>query len=295
MCHGAAGLPNSLHALGYIPEGVEIGFNNSEDRPVRPDLIIASAQLHHTVVFEWKSGPNTEADQLQRYSRIAPNDLIGKALVHLNKCATHDVAIIGPNEHRERLQIGVVNGGYPFPVLVVSPGRLEAILNAFVSNDTDAVFRPLNVNWETIPTGFFPLDADSELWEYAEQIIPAVLEEMFKGAPRIVQNELAKKIIPLWDRMRPDYKGLVKRKIQQVMDHASRSQFSMYLQRAPAAARGVIQSLTWDIIANPLVGFADRRQKAWRAMLKKQQSLIEHFQAEQRQEVLAIDEGRPVE
>jgi hypothetical protein len=295
MCYGTTGLPNSLHLLGYIPEGVELGFDNSEDRPVRPDLILASSHLHHTVVFEWKSGANTEADQLQRYSRIVPNDLIAKALIHVSKCATHDVAIIGLNEHRERLQIGVVDGGYNFPLLVVTPETLETVINRFTSADTDVVFRPLNVNWETIPTGFFPLDADSELWEYAEQIIPVVLEEMFNGAPRIVQNEIAKKIIPLWDRMRNDYKGQVKQKIQQVMDHASRSQFNLYLQRAPAAARAVIPSLTWDVIDNPLVGIADRRQKAWKAMLKKQQSLIEHFQAEHRQEVLPIDEGQPIQ
>jgi hypothetical protein len=294
MCRGVHGLPDSLHVLGYIPESVETTFTNSEDRPVAPDLIIASAQLHHTVVFEFKSGANTEADQLQRYSMIVPNDLIAKALIHRNKCASHDVAIIGKGEHRNTLPIGVVDGAYNFPVLVVTPENMEIILNAFSSASTDAVFRPLAVNWETIPTGFFPLDSDSEIWEFAEQIMPVVLEEMFNGAPRIMRDDLAKKIIPLWDRMRPDYKGLIKQKIQQVMDHASRSQFSMYLQRAPAAARGVIPGSTWDVIDNPLNGVADKRQKAWKAMLKKQQSLIEYFKDEHRQEVLAIDEGQPV-
>jgi hypothetical protein len=280
--------------LGYIPEAVETSFTNSEDRPVAPDLIIASAQLHHTVVFEWKSGANTDADQLQRYSRVVPDDLIAKALIHRNKCATHDVAVIGKDEHRETLPIGIVNGGYNFPVLVISPETVEIIVNAYTSADTDAVFRPLLVNWETIPTGFFPLDSDSELWEFAEQIIPVVLEQLFAGAPRIMRDELAKRIIPLWDRMRPDYKGVIKQKIQQVMDHASRSQFSIYLQRMPAAARGVIQGTAWDVIDNPLNGVADRRQKAWKTMLKKHQSLVDHFKAEQRQEVLAMDEGQEV-
>src|SRR5713101_452057 len=71
MCRGSHGLPRSLHDLGYIPELVESTFANSEDRPVVPDLVIASAQIHHTVVFEFKSGANTEADQLQRYSVLA--------------------------------------------------------------------------------------------------------------------------------------------------------------------------------------------------------------------------------
>src|SRR4051794_7650281 len=117
MCSGTQGLPSDLHRLGYIPEAVETAFTNSEDRLVAPDLIIASAQAHHTVSFEWKSGANTEADQLQRYSMVEPSDLVAKAFVHVNKCATHDTAIIGKGEHRATIPIGVRDGGYNFPVM----------------------------------------------------------------------------------------------------------------------------------------------------------------------------------
>jgi hypothetical protein len=294
MCSGTQGLPPGLHALGYIPEAVETTFTNSEDRNVAPDLIIASAQVHHTVCFEWKSGANTEADQLQRYSGVEPNDLVAKAFVHVNKCATHDIAIIGKDEHRATIPIGVQNGGYTFPVLVTTAAGMEIILNAFSHAPTDGVFRPLNVNWDTLPTSFFPLDGDSELWEFAEHAIPYVLEQMVKGAPRIRMDDLAKAMIPHYDRMRPDYKGQLKQKIQQVMDHASRAQFSTYLQRAPRAAAGVMQTPTWDVINNPLVGTVDKRQKAWKALQKKHQSLIDHFKNPQRQEVLEMDEGEAV-
>lgn len=295
MCHGVPGLPDVLHTLGYVPEAVEITFNNSQDRPVEPDLIIASSQLHHTVCFEWKSGANTDADQLRRYSQVVPNDLISKALVNSAKCATHDIAIIGQDEHRERLPIGVRQSGYLFPVIVTIPAGMEIILNAFTSSLTDAVFRPLNVDWEKIPSNYFPLDADSEYWEYAEHAIPHVMMEMASGATRIGLDDLARKMfLHHWDRMRPQYRGLLKNKIRQVMDHASRSQFSRHLQISPKAARARLNTRTWDVIDNPLMGIADKRQKAWKAMLKKHRSLIDYFKNPQRQEVLQMDEGQQV-
>jgi hypothetical protein len=295
MCHGVPGLSDTLHSLGYIPEAVEVTFTNSEDRSVEPDLIITSHQLHHTVCFEWKSGRNTDADQLQRYSLVVPDDLIAKALVNSSKCTTHDVAIIGQGKHSETLRIGVTKGGYAFPVIITTPTGMETVLNAFTSAPTDAIFRPLTLDWEKLPTGYFPLDADSELWEFAEHAIPHVLEEMAKGATRIRLDDLGKKMFSHhWDRMRPPYKGLLKSKIQQVMDHASRSQFGRHLQIAPAAARARVNTRTWDVIDNPLMGIADRRQKDWKTMLKKHQSLIDYFKNPQRQEVLAMDEGQQV-
>ncbi len=294
MCKGTHGLPTTLHALGYIPEAVETTFSNSEDRNVSPDLIIASAQIHHTLVLEWKSGANTETDQLQRYSRIAPLDLIAKAYIHVNKCATHDVAIVGRDKHRETLPIGVQQGEYQFPVMVTTSQGMEIIYNEFSNVPTNSVFSPLLVNWVTLPTTFFPLDADSDLWEFAEQAIPIVLEEMSNGVPSIALDDLGKKMFRgMWDRMRPDYRGLLKQKIQKVIDQASRGQFSKHLQRN-TTARAVSQSLRWDVLENPLIGAADKRQKAWKAMLKKQETLIDYFKDENRQEYLAMDGGQNV-
>jgi hypothetical protein len=294
LCRGTHGLPTGLRDLGYIPEAVETPFNNSDNRPVVPDLIIASAQIHHTVVLEWKSGANTEADQLQRYSRVVPADLIAKAYVHVSKCATHDVTIIGKDEHRDTLPIGISDGRYTFPVVVVTPTGMEIILNAFTNQRTGDLFRHLVFNWATLPMSFFPLDADSELWEFAEVAIPIVLEEMASGSNRISREDLGKKMFKgMWDRMHPDYRGLLKTKIQQVMDQASHGQFSRHLERN-TTARGTTQSPIWDVLDNPLNGAADKRQRAWRTMRKKQEALIEYFQNPHRQEFLGLEGGESV-
>jgi len=290
MCKGVAGLPRGLYELGFRDEAVEMRFTNSERRTVAPELIISSEQIHHTVLFEWKEGANTDADQLERYSRVTTNDLVEKALLTRGKCAIHDFAIIGLDEHRERLPIGIRDGGYNFPVLVIVPDGIEIVLNAFHMEQTDAVFRPrLEVNWATAPTWFFPLDSESELWEFAEHAIPLVLEDMQKGVPRILANDLAKRMVPHWDTMRNDYKALLLRKIETVMDRAERREFRKNLAKNTKAKRAT-HTATWDVRENPLLEEADKRHKAFRTLRKQQASLIAYFKSDQRQEELPLTE-----
>ncbi|HWX94050.1 MAG TPA: hypothetical protein VNY29_15590 [Terriglobales bacterium] len=220
--------------------------------------------------------------------------MIAKAYVHVNKCTTHDIAIIGKIEHGATLTIGVVEGEYNFPLMAITPTGLEIVYNAFTNLPTDAVFRPLLIDWAKLPMSFFPLDADSELWEFAEVAMTIVLEEMANGATRISRDDLGKKMFKgMWDRMNPEYKGQLKTKIQQVMDQAARGQFGRHLQRN-TTARGTTQSPHWDVVDNPLHGAVDRRQKAWRGMLKNQAALIEYFQNPNRQEYLGLEGGQVV-
>lgn len=288
MCKGAAGLPRGLYELGFRAEAVEIHFTNSGGRRVAPELIISSEQIQHTVLFEWKEGANTEADQLQRYSRVTTADLVEKALLTPRKCRVHDLAIVGLDEHRARLPIGVGDGGYDFPVLVVVPNGIEPILNGFHVQETDDVFRPLlEVNWAMLPTAFFPLDAESELWEFAEHAIPHVLEAMQRGAPRILATDLANRMVPHWDTMRNEYKSLLLQKIEAVMDCAARKEFSKHLAKNTKAKK-TTHTATWDVRDNPLVGEADKRHKAFRAMRKQQEKLIAYLKDPHRQEELAL-------
>ena len=290
MCKGAEGLPRGLYDLGFKAEAVEFKFTNSENKAVVPELIIASEPIHHTVLFEWKSGGNTEADQLQRYSKITTDDLVARAYLAPGKCTIHDVAVIGKDEHRDKIPIGITSGGYDFPVLVTTAVGIETILNQFKVQETDRVFRPLAVNWDTLPSAFFPLDADSELWEFAEQSIPHVLQEMQKGSPRVLANEIGKHIVPLWETMRADYRGLLEKKIQTVLDRAARKEFDKNL-RKNKKVKAKTGTPTWDILENPLVEAADKRHKAWKAMLRQQKALIEYFKDPHRQEDLELNGG----
>src|SRR5207248_2279842 len=116
MTKGAAGLPRELRDVGYAARWIEFQFRNSAAELVRPELILASGQLSHALLFEWKSGANTEPDQLRRYSDVRPDDLRTKAFIGRNECTSHDVCVIGLAEFADRILIGIHNGGYRFPV-----------------------------------------------------------------------------------------------------------------------------------------------------------------------------------
>ena len=141
------------------------------------------------------------------------------------------------------------------------------------------------MNWASVPRTFFPLDAESELWEFAEHAIPYVLVEMQKGIPRVLASEIGKRIVPMWETMRPDYRRLLENRIAAVMDRAARREFSPHFRRN-AKLKEKTSTPTWDILANPLIEAADKRQKAWKAMLRHQKALIEYFRDPNRQQDL---------
>lgn len=66
LCKGVVGLPQDFRRLHYQEQAVELRFTNAQGEAVVPELIIASRAIHHTILFEWKSGANADADQLRR-------------------------------------------------------------------------------------------------------------------------------------------------------------------------------------------------------------------------------------
>jgi hypothetical protein len=230
-----------------------------------PELIVASRELHHAILFEWKGGPNTEENQLRRYAGITAADLRERAHLAPEETTTHDVAIIGRQEFAGRFPIGIDDGRYQFPVLLASDDGISIHRNRFVPDQTDAIFRPrLDIDWGKVPTHFFPVDADSELWEFAALIIPRVLELMGDGETRILPRQL-EETIPCWGVMAPEYQGRLRAKINDVMNRASQRHFEPYFRPNRTGAQGRL-GRHWDVISNPLSGSSDRRTKDWKSM-----------------------------
>ncbi len=59
-------MPRQFRILDYGNKWIELRFANADNEQVVPELIVASRQIDHTILFEWKGGPNTEADQLRK-------------------------------------------------------------------------------------------------------------------------------------------------------------------------------------------------------------------------------------
>src|SRR6266516_4612561 len=125
LCKGVQGLPRSIRDLGYREHSIEQVIRNQDNDICNPELIVASEMLAHSMLLEWKSGQNTEADQLQRYSRLTSLDLTNIALLSARAAKTFDVVIVGHAEHAERLKSGIVSGGYPFPLLLADDAGLH--------------------------------------------------------------------------------------------------------------------------------------------------------------------------
>ena len=277
LCKGAAGLPLDLRQLGYRETAVEMTFQNANREAVVPELIISSRVVHHSILFEWKEGGNTEKDQLRRYNGIIQKDLTERAMLAADECETFNVTIVGLNDFRDRIVMNVDDGGYAFPVLVVTEAGLELIRNRFSEPQTNAVFDPvLNINWDNATTAFFPLDGSSEEWEYAEQIIPFVQTKMEAGDTRIVSEDVARQVIPLWGTANRNFKQQVETKIVSVLTYASQNEFSPYIRRN-RRLEARTHKPTWEIYNNPLVQTPDRRLKVWHTMRKLHADVINHF------------------
>ena len=290
MCKGVDGLPRGLRDLGYVDQWIEFAFANSANQAVVPELIIASNQLRHTILFEWKEGANTDAEQLRRYAQVTTDDLRQKVFL-VEEAESHDIALVATGEHRERIVIAIDRERHNFPVLVTHERGLEKIRNRFVPEETDALFRPLfEFNWNEIPTFLYPLDIDSTLAEYAELIAPTILERMGAGETRILLDQIASVIIPVWENVDAAYQNRLARKILEVMERAVRHEFAPFIRRNRAAA-GRTHTPTWDIVENPVSNLADRTSLAWKQMIPRVRSLIDFFEHPEHQPDLPLEEG----
>ena len=273
MCKGLAGLPRDFRNLHYVDKWIELRFANTDQEQVAPELIVSSRRLNHTILFEWKSGPNLEADQLRRYSRVSQDDLRERAGLAVEETGSRDIAVIGLQEHAERLAMGIAQGPYTFPLLLVTEDGLAIQENRFQPNETDAVFRPLlAIDWGNIPNYFFPVDVDSELWQFAELVIPRALELMGNGESRILQSDL-EETVHCWNVLSPEYQRRLRTKLCDTLDRACQKQFEPYIRRNRVHGARERLGRHWDIIENPIAGSSDKRAKEW----KKLGSLYKQF------------------
>lgn len=275
LCRSAAGLPGDLRRLGYDAVRIEYKFTNSRREVVVPELILSSMPEKHTALLDWKEGANVESDQLDRYSRITPEDLADKAFVPSSAVSLHDVAIIGRMEFVERLKKGIEEGGHAFPLLVVEHDGIVLAANEFSNPSLNEVFTPkLEIDFSQQPTLFVPFDQDSELWVVAERVMPEVLVYMLERRPRVLLAALAQDTVETWTIMGRAHQDRLRSKIKVVLRQASGHEFRKYL-RYNRAASSRTRTAVWDIANNPLDLTLDRRSREFRHLQRQQERFIE--------------------
>lgn len=72
------GWPNPLNDLGYVVEGIETKFLNTEGHTLNPDLILVSSPQNASLLFECKSGTwqSGETDQVANYANLSLEVLV---------------------------------------------------------------------------------------------------------------------------------------------------------------------------------------------------------------------------
>ena len=282
MTRGVAGLPRDLAQLGYITRCIEFRFANGAGEQVHPELILSSGRLGHSLLLEWKSGPNTEADQLRRYAGVTARSLRANAYLRVEECRQHDITVVGRAEHEERIAIGVER--FNFVLLMRTDEGLRRVRNAFAVPELNEVINPvIAVDWSLVPRGFFPVDDSSELWEFAQEILPTVLIMLGNRDERIVFTNLARQVFKLWDSIDANYQGRLREKILNVMNLAIAGPLNNLL-RANRAARGRIPEQTWDVIDNPLIGTRDQRSAEWRRMRRTVSDFVRELREQRLQQ-----------
>ena len=283
LCRGVVGLPREIHSLGYREQWIELRFQNSEDRTVRPEVILSSSLQYHTLLLEWKEGPNTDDDQLERYSFVTTQDLIQRVFIPPDDATNHDVCIIGLAEHEDRLRIGIRNGGYSFPLLLIEKDGFSLSMNQFTASEVTKVFTPkLVIDFNKAPTQIVPFDHNSEPWEIAERIMPKVIEYMFKRIPIFLLEQLANDRMPLWNIMDPGYKGDLRRKIQCILEDAERHEFQGYFSRN-RSVESRTHSPTWQILHQPSSMKFDKRSREYRKLITRHRRFINALRTGKRQ------------
>lgn len=274
MCNGERGLPNLFRRFGYENRGIEVKFVNSEGDFVQPELIIASEQKSHALLFEWKDGANLEEDQLRRYSKVTARDLRQRAQLMGSSADSFDITIVAHDEHVDRIVIGLRRGGYRFPLLAITNSKLQLRENIFCCQELNLVFKAgLDIDWDIVSTYYVPFDMNSKPGDIAEKIMRNVVVRMRKREGRINVNDIAADIVPAWGMIDGSHKKKLRKKLTDIMREASTCEFKEYLKYNRELSSRNSTMATWDIMNNPIALHAGKNSKG----VKRIGTLVERF------------------
>ena len=246
--------------------------------------MLVSVPESHSLLLEWKSGPNFEPDQLRRYAGVKPDDLRLKASVPASAYTHHDCVLVGREDCRERLELGVTKAKCSFPLILVSDKGLALGLNSFGLPALSVAFTPmLGLDPRRAPTHFVPFDTESPDWIIAERVIQSVVEAMHKHMGRVTARGIAMKVLPFFEILAAKAQTAIVKDIDRVLKKAASMRFSAYLRHNKTAS-GSAGGPTFDIIANPLKLEADKRSREFHHLLRLQKEFIADLKME-------LDEG----
>ncbi len=283
LCAGAAGLPKKLRELAYTIHWIELNFENSEGKTVKPELIFFSDNLQNTVMLESKSGGNIEKEQYEKYSKVTADDLRTKAYVNRNCLEYIDTTYIVPEPVTHKAGDAFDKMGITCPLISVGLDVIKLYKNTFSREELTTLFKDgLNIKYEEIPSHFIPFDVESPKWVIAEKIVPIILAFLYENKSFFTTKDILEKIIPAWGSLGPAEQGDIEKKASEILRIAVTHEFKGFIYKNREITQRT-RTVTWNVETNPLRKNPSKRSQAWKQLQNMQKAFIERLQKDKGQ------------
>lgn len=226
MCKKNVDWVSVLADLGYEIQIIEQTMNTSSGDVVKPDIVVASNQLLHSLVFDAKGGITIDPDQLRRYSTLKSDDLrwvsvFDRTHLQFNVCICDFV------ENHGLIKMANTQ----FPMLTFSSEVLTKE-GKFNREKLNEVFKnPIDLKGKLPPLSYYPFSDVDEDPYIAMHVIRALLSIAMKNIKRGSAEVLEESIItfdeviavrfnPVWKALSTEHRKALKAKITEVTKRA---------------------------------------------------------------------------
>lgn len=235
LCKKDGSWIHPLADLGHKAKLIEqtIGTETG-GKKVRPDVVVASERLIHSIVIECKGGRTLSAGQISRYKLLKPSDLLRWYRIHDPNQHTHDICLLiyKKNEATTPPQVDV-------PVLSISETGLERHNDFSISELNRKFDKPISIP-RVAPVSYYPFSPR----DGRRVIVPHALRTIrLAVAPRtgqthaesIVNDDIMRKIHKMWDILSKKHQASLKNKVQNVIGELRKSHPALneFLDRNP--------------------------------------------------------------
>lgn len=225
--------PNPLYELGYEVAILEWDtVLNSKGRKVSPDLVLIARDTNHAMVVECKSN-KLEKDQIKRYMDVKREDIIDWGMSSSDpRQLVHDITLVSSYENSGRILATLPQWECIFPTLEVGIVAITIIENEFSRDELNSVF-PINALLSYTPQYLYPLGRESPDYIVMDIVLQGLLSRLLSSEQETFElslKDLIVDIYPYWNEMGKGIKEKVIRKIQRVIETASKKDFERYIE-----------------------------------------------------------------
>jgi hypothetical protein len=229
MCDNTDSWIHPLFDLGYEAKLVEQQIELSKvGGTVKPDVVVQSKGLNHSIPFDCKGGITAKKSQLERYVKLTKEDLKRYLDIFDLSQFTHDVCYFDLAENHEILAESVKG----FPFLTLSPQELTKS-GKFSKRELERAFENrISRNGLVEPTSYYPfseMDTQGVIVKHIITEMIAILQDKRKRSLDVLaratyaNHDVMKSIHKMYDLMRRDQRETLSSRVFDVVTHLQRT------------------------------------------------------------------------